>query len=189
VAAGSKPVEEFRLYDVEFAKSRGEGLWFGVRGIRRESVDSSFGAKRVGINSALIDCGEPVRIHDTAGVFREFATEPDRAVGRPAVIAKREHSRVFSELKRAAVFSERKHTAIVSERKHTAIVSEWQWQPFIFIGGKPAQFIRIIGRKRVQRRKRRQGLNASSELSRFGEPRRWRRRQRWWWWASLKLYQ
>jgi hypothetical protein len=177
VAAGSKPVEELRVNDVEFAEPRGKGLWLGVR---RESVDSSFGASRFGINSALIDCRKPVRIDDTAGVFREFATEPDRAVREPAIDAKREHSRVFSELK---------HTAVFAERKHTSIVPEWQWQPFIVIGGKPAQFIRIIRRKRVQRRKRRQVVNASSELSWSGESRRRWRGQRWWWWASLKLYQ
>jgi len=171
VAAGSKPAEEFRLDDVEFAESGGEGLWFGVRCNRRESVDSSFGASRFGINSALIDCRKPVRVHNAAGIFREFATESDRAVREPAIDAKREHSRVFSE------------------RKHTAIVPEWQWQPFIVISGKPPQFIRIIRRKRVQRRKRRQVVNASSELSWSGESRRRWRGQRWWWWASLKLYQ
>jgi hypothetical protein len=180
VAAGSKPAEEFRFDDVEFAESGGEGLWLGLGRIRRESVDSSFGASRFGINSALIDCRKPVRIDDTAGVFREFATESDGSIREPAINSQRQHSPIFTE---------REYSRVFSQRKHTSIVSEWQWQPFIVIGGKPAQFIRIIGRKRVQRRKRRQVVNASSELSWIGESRRWRRGQRWRWWASLKLYQ
>lgn len=178
MAAGSKPVEEFRVYDVQLPESGGQGLWLGHRCVECESVDCGFAAGRFHINSARIDRCKPVRLHDTAVIFREFATESDRAVGRPAVIAKREPTVVIAEREPAFLFTKRQSTVIVTKRKPTVVITK----------RKPAQFIRVIRRKRVQRRKRRQVVNASGELSWSGESRRRRRVQRWRWWASLKQY-
>jgi hypothetical protein len=171
VAARFEPVEEFRFFVVERAEPGGARLW-----LRRgcEPIDCCFatsvggaksvcigalGAEPVGVRNGKpigVCNSKPVWVHNTALVGR-IGPESDRPVGQPAD----------------------------SECEHTAIKSKCQRQPTVVITERqPAEFIRIIRRKRVQRRKRRQGVNASGELSRIRESRR-RGWQRWWWWASL----
>jgi len=188
VAAGSKPPEEFRVYDVERAESGGQGLWFGHKCVRCESVDCGFAAVGGGAESvsvgALVRDTKPiggcnsrpvwVRVRNTALVGR-LGTESDRAIRRPAVIAKRQPTFVIAKRQPAFLVANRQPTVIVTKRQPTVVITERQ----------PAEFIRIIRRKRVQRRKRRQGVNASGELSRIDESRRGRRGQQGWWWASL----
>jgi hypothetical protein len=105
VAARFKPVEEFRVYDVQLAESRGQGLWLGHRCVERESVDCGFAAGRFRINSARIDRCKPVRVHDTAVIFREFATESDRAFGEPAINSERQHEAIYSQREYSRVVS------------------------------------------------------------------------------------
>ena len=165
MAARFKPVEEFRVYDVQLAEPGGQGLWLGHRRVECESVDCGFAAGRFRINSARIDRCKPVRLDDTAVIFREFATESDRAVGEPAINSERQHE---------AINSQREHTTIKSKRQHTSI--DAQRQPTVVITKRePAQFIRVIRPKRVQWGRRRRGVNASGELSRFRKSRRGRR--------------
>jgi hypothetical protein len=97
VAARFKPVEEFRVYDVHLAESGGQGLWLGHKCVECESVDGGFAAGRFRINSARIDRCKPVRLHDAAVVFREFAIESDRAVGEPAINSERRHEAIDSQ--------------------------------------------------------------------------------------------
>jgi len=187
VAAGSKPVEEFRVYDVQLAESGGQGLWLGHRCVRCESVDCGFaavvgGAKSVCIGALVRDtkpiggCNrKPVWVRNTALVGR-LGTESDRAIRRPAVIAKRQPTVVIAERQPAFLVANRQPTVIVTKRQPTVVITERQ----------PAELIRIIRRKRVQWGRRRRGVNASGEFSRFRESRRGRRGQQgWWWWASL----
>jgi len=141
VAAGSKPPEEFGVYNVELAEPGGEGLWLGVKCVRRESIDGRVSAgigvaESVSIGALSLDTKpdgiydtKPVGVDDTA-FLRELGTKSDRAIGEPANNA------------------ERQHEAINSKREHTSIVPEWEWEPFVIIGGgKPAQFIRFIGER------------------------------------------
>jgi hypothetical protein len=184
VAAGSKPVEEFRVYNVELAESRGQGLWLGHRCIKRESVDCGFAAGVSGAESVSIGAlgAEPVSIYhtksfgvDDAALLGRLGIESDRAIGKPAD-SKCEHSAVVSEREHATIKSKRQHTSVDAQRQPTVVITKRQ----------PAQFIRSIRRERVQRGKRRQGVNASGELSWIRESRRGRRGQGWWWWPSLR---
>jgi hypothetical protein len=124
VAAGSKSFEKLRFYDVQLAESGGQGLWLGHRRVECESVDCGFAAVRFRINSARIDRCKPVRLHDTAVIFREFATESDRAVGEPAINSKRQHSPVVAQRQHSPVNSECQHSSIVAKCEHSPINSK-----------------------------------------------------------------
>jgi hypothetical protein len=127
VAAGSKPAEEFRFYNVERTEPGGARLW-----IRHgcESIDGCVaagisGAESVGVAALSLDA-EPVGIYDAkpvcvddAAFFGEFGIKSDRPVGEPA----------DSKCEHAPVISERQHETVQSKREHAAIVAEWRCQP------------------------------------------------------------
>jgi len=179
VAAGSKPPEEFGVYDVELAEPGGEGLWLGVKCVRRESIDGRVSAgigvaESVSIGALSLDTKpdgiydtKPVGVDDTA-FLRELGTEPHRAIRQPAINSQREYSPVVSEREHTTIKSKRQHTSIDAQRQPTVVITKRE----------PAQFIRVIRffrQKRVQWGRRGRGVNEGGELPGSRESRGGRR--------------
>jgi hypothetical protein len=174
MAAGLKPSQEFRFYNVERAESRGARLWVRVRReswVRRrcESIDRCVAAVLGGAESVSVGAlgCEPVGVDDAA-VLGRLGSQSDGTFRKPTINSQRQH---------APIFSQRQHAAIKSECQHSAILPEQWWQPFIFVDG----FQPFLRRKRIQWRWRRRLFNASGELSRINESGRRRRGPRGWW--------
>jgi hypothetical protein len=126
MAAGLKPAEEFRFFDVERAESGSARLWVRDRCESRdrrrcESLDRSVAA---GVSSAEsfsvgalrgesigVD-GKPVGFDDAA-FLREFGIKPNRPIRQPAINSEREHTPIVPECKHAAIKSERELTPVV----------------------------------------------------------------------------
>jgi hypothetical protein len=176
MAAGLKPSQEFRFYNVERAES-------GVARLRvrhrRESIDRCLAAVLGGAESVRVGAlgCEPVGIDDAA-VLGRLGSQSDGTFREPPIFSQRQHTPIFSQRQHTPIFSQRQHAPIKSEREFTTIVGGKWRQPFGRVTKlQPAQFVR---RKRIQRRRRRRFVNASGELSRINESRRRRRRPRGW---------
>lgn len=186
MAAGFEQAAEFRFCEVERTEPRSTRLrvWHRRQSIERRFAASLGAAEFVSIAALSLDgksvrswnC-KPIGVDNTA-LIGGLGTESDRTVGEPAD-AERKHTPVISKCEHAPIKSERELTPIVG--------GKWR-EPFGRLTKlQPTEFIGLIEPKRIQRWRRRRGLNACGEFAGISESRR-RRRQRWWW-TSLSYNQ
>jgi len=134
VAAGSKPAEEFRFFDVEPTEPGSARLWVRVRcqsrdrhrcksiersvpAVRSSAESVSVGALGLGSEQVGVGC-ESVRggLHDSA-LIGELGTQSNRSI---------RESTIKPECKHQTIVSQCKHEAIQSEREFSTIVAKWR---------------------------------------------------------------